>query len=250
MFAEWKDAILGNIKKYLRDNVYGPIPGIIVNVDDYESTQMVDVQLSVSRRYQNNEVMPETGCTLYGCPFVNPGIGEGGLTFPPEVGNPVLVIFGCRNMDTWKLSDGLEELAPVDSRYMSKTDAIVIPGCQTISSHITPNPDNVELRFKDNILSFRPDGTIYLSNGAASYTINPDGSTVETNGSGTKIMQASGVFNINGFVINTDGSASSPVSVTAPTVSGTSSLLASGAEVVSHTHGGVDSGTSNTDPLS
>lgn len=80
------------------------------------------------------------------------------------------------------------------------------------------------------------DGTIKIENDSVSYTLNPDGSTIETNGSGTKTMAADGTVNINGFVINPDGSASSPVSVTAPTTIATNSLTVAGKEMKDHTH--------------
>lgn len=86
------------------------------------------------------------------------------------------------------------------------------------------------------------DGTIKIENDSVSYTLNPDGSTIETNGSGTKTMAADGTVNINGFIINPDGSASSPVSVTAPLVNGTTNVTFGGISGVEHVHPqGVDS---------
>lgn len=266
MLVDQVDAILGVIKKYLRDNVYAPIPGVVVNVDDYEEKQTVDVRIAIPRIYLDGHVVPESSNTIHGCPFINPGAGGGVDTYPVKVGDPVLLVFGMRDTDNWKLSDGSDELPPASSRYCNISDAIAIPGLSTIHTHLNPHPDNAEKKFGDCLLSMRPNGdivltnskgtlellndeTIRLSNSSASYTINPDGSTVETNGSGTKTLASSGVFNINGFIINTDGSVSSPVSVTAPTINGTSSVLAAGDEVVNHVHGGVDPGTSNTGPL-
>lgn len=80
------------------------------------------------------------------------------------------------------------------------------------------------------------DGTIKIENDSVSYTLNPDGSTIETNGSGTKTMATDGTVNINGFIINPDGSASSPVGVTAPIVAAQSSLTKASVEVADQEH--------------
>lgn len=80
------------------------------------------------------------------------------------------------------------------------------------------------------------DGTILISNDSASYVIKPDGTTIETNGAGTKTMSPDGTVNINGFIINPDGSASSPVSVTAPIVNGTTNVIFKGISGTGHSH--------------
>jgi hypothetical protein len=47
---------------------------------------------------------------------------------------------------------------------------------------------------------------------------------------------ASGGIDLNGFIINADGSASSPVSVTTPSVVASSSLTVAGKEMDQHEH--------------
>jgi len=74
------------------------------------------------------------------------------------------------------------------------------------------------------------DGTIKIENDAVSYTLKPDGTTIETNGSGTKTMSPDGTVNINGFIINPDGSVVSPVAVSAP------SVVVNGKEMDGHDH--------------
>lgn len=78
--------------------------------------------------------------------------------------------------------------------------------------------------------------------------LKADGTAVIDNENGSITLLASGVVNINGFIINTDGSAESPVSVTAPTIDGTSSVQAAGKELVDHTHAG--SPTAPSGPVS
>ncbi len=88
-----------------------------------------------------------------------------------------------------------------------------------------------------------PDGSWVETNGAYSKSVNADGSYTETNGAYTKTVDASGamtqtgqVFNLNGFIINPDGSATSPVSVGAPTLAAGSSLTVAGKEQSGHSH--------------
>ena len=81
-----------------------------------------------------------------------------------------------------------------------------------------------------------PDGSWVETNGAYSKSVNADGSYEETNGNYNKSVATSGLVNINGFIINPDGSATSPVSVGAPVLSGTSSLTVAGKEQKDHVH--------------
>lgn len=91
--------------------------------------------------------------------------------------------------------------------------------------------------------TINPDGSFVETNGSYSKSVNADGSWSETNGAYTQSVEASGamtqtgqVFNLNGFIINPDGSATSPVSVGAPTVNGTTSLTVAGKEQNGHVH--------------
>lgn len=85
------------------------------------------------------------------------------------------------------------------------------------------------------------DGTIKIENDSVSYTLNPDGSTIETNGSGTKTMAADGTVNINGFIIAPDGAVESPVSITSP------SVIADGKELAGHKHPQENDSAGNTE---
>ena len=80
------------------------------------------------------------------------------------------------------------------------------------------------------------DGSFTESNDTYSKSVSDDGSFTETNGAYTKTVATSGEVNINGFVIGPDGSASSPVSVTAPNIEGTSSVIVAGKELKDHKH--------------
>jgi len=97
-------------------------------------------------------------------------------------------------------------------------------------------------------LHLKKDGTAVLNNAEVTVEMKPSGEVNTQNASGFYKLLASGVVDINGFIINTDGSAESPVSVTAPAIDGTSSVQAAGKELVDHTHAG--SPTAPSGPVS
>lgn len=85
-------------------------------------------------------------------------------------------------------------------------------------------------------LHLKKDGTAVLNNAEATVEMKPSGEVSTQNANGFYKLLDSGVVDINGFTIATDGSAESPVSVTAPAISGTSSVKAAGKELAGHVH--------------
>ena len=104
-------------------------------------------------------------------------------------------------------------------------------------SHVYQKKDGTIIIANDSYSKvINPDGSFVENNGTYSKSVNADGSFTETNGLYTKTVATSGEVNINGFTIGPDGAASSPVSVTAPTLNGTNSLIVAGKEQKDHKH--------------
>ena len=97
------------------------------------------------------------------------------------------------------------------------------------------------------------DGTAIVSNDNGSVTLRPDGGTiVETpestfdaaadgsitgdNGNGSFELQAGGDFVVNGVTIDTSGNVTSPATITAPNLVGSTSVQANGKELAGHDH--------------
>lgn len=97
------------------------------------------------------------------------------------------------------------------------------------------------------------DGTAVVSNDNGSVTLRPDGGTVVTtpestfdaaadgsitgdNGNGSFQLQAGGDFLVNGVTIDTSGNITSPATITAPNVAGSTSMQAAGKELAGHDH--------------
>lgn len=87
------------------------------------------------------------------------------------------------------------------------------PGDKRIYARAGNGDQVVELWLKN-------DGSAIIDNEAGTFTLNPDGSFIMTNGAGTMTLQTSGEFNINGFIIKTNGDA----------------VTASGVSLSNHTH--------------
>jgi hypothetical protein len=85
-------------------------------------------------------------------------------------------------------------------------------------------------------LHLKKDGSAILSNANGSTELKQTGEVNTQNANGFYKLLASGVVDINGFTIATDGSAVSPVSVTAPTVAAGTSLTKAGVEVADQDH--------------
>lgn len=97
------------------------------------------------------------------------------------------------------------------------------------------------------------DGTAIVSNDNGSVTLRPDGGTItETpestfdaaadgsikgdNGNGSFELAAGGDFLVNGVTIDTSGNITSPATITAPNVVGSTSVVAAGKELAGHLH--------------
>ena len=142
-------------------------------------------------------------------PVMFPRGGGCSLTFPVNKGDECLVIFADRSIDFWWQSGGIQE--PVDDRMHDLSDAFCIVGPQSQAKKISGiSTSEVELRSDD---------------GGTKLSLNP--SSGEINGT------APGGFNLNGLKILPDGRLQ----------------LVDGSIVDKHTHGGVESGGSSTDPL-
>lgn len=174
-----KDILISLISKYVRDNVFTCLPAKVISVSEYQSRQCVDVIPLVSRLYTEGQVLGNKGNILYKVPVVNMSGGGGSITVPIKTNDNVLLIFGMRDLDSFKLSNGTQESIPGTSRNHSLNDAIAFTGLGTLTNNSNPNPNNLEIKFGDSIISLRPDGTIYID---AETTVVVNGATVTSNG--------------------------------------------------------------------
>ncbi|MXF49441.1 hypothetical protein GR294_23385 [Raoultella sp. Lac2] len=185
------------------------IPGIIQSFDPDAVTAVVQPAIKGAEQDESGTEVSVSLPLLVDVPVVFPRGGGCTLTFPVKAGDECLVIFADRCIDFWWQSGGIQE--PVDGRMHDLSDAFCIVGPQSQAKKISGiSTSAVELRSDD--------GSTKLSLNPASGAIN-----------GT----APGGFNLNGLKILPDGRLQ----------------LVDGSIVDKHTHGGVESGGSNTAPL-
>lgn len=121
MFQELMNASF----EYQTNNFYTAMPGVVVVVRNNLEQLSVDVQPSVNIR--NYDGTTETRPVVLNVPVQMPSSSTAALTFPVNVGDPVLLVYAMRSLDTWKRGSGTP-LVPNDLRKFDKRDCIAIPG--------------------------------------------------------------------------------------------------------------------------
>ncbi|SAI96087.1 Gp138 family membrane-puncturing spike protein [Klebsiella aerogenes] len=196
-------------RKDLKEQIRVALPGIIQSFDPDSVTAVVQPAIRYVERDNDGATETQDYPLLTDVPVIFPRGGGCTLTFPVKEGDECLVIFGDRCIDFWWQSGGIQE--PVDDRMHDLSDAFCIVGPQSQAKKISGiSTSSVELRSDD---------------GGTKLSLNP--SSGEINGT------APGGFNLNGLKILPDGRLQ----------------LVDGSIVDKHTHGGVESGGSSTDPL-
>lgn len=153
------DSVLNMIKSVLA-GVHTAMPG---SIEAYEhSTQKARVKPMLKRGYVDGTFTSFP--VISEVPVVFPSCGGASLTFPVNIGDPVLLIFSERTMDNWLVS-GKESTSQVE-RQFSINDAIAIPGLLPFSSGSqSSNNTDVELTFNNQKIILKPNGNIELGVG-------------------------------------------------------------------------------------
>lgn len=200
------------------------IPGHIVGFD--ESSQLAQVQIGIKVQDTNGDYH-DPG-TIIECPVHFQGGSEWFITNEIQSGAEGVIMFSQRCITGWLQTGGIAN-NPI-ARFHDMDDAIFIPGVRSAKTAISSfDNDGIEIRNSDN------DVFVKLKN---------DKSISVGNGAGWIYLLPTGEVNINGVIISTDGSVTAPATVTAPTVSATTSLTVAGQEMSNHGH---DAGSYNVD---
>lgn len=185
------------------------LPGIVQSFDPDAVTAVVQPAIRSVETDNDGNRVTKNYPLLVDVPVIFPRGGGCTLTFPVKAGDECLVIFADRCIDFWWQNGGVQE--SVDDRVHDLSDAFCIVGPQSQVQKISGiSTSAVELRSDD---------------GGTKLSLNPSSGAI----SGT----APGGFNLNGLKILPDGRLQ----------------LVDGSIVDKHTHGGVESGGSNTKPL-
>lgn len=204
--------IFREIAKDLGTSIAGHI--LAFDVD----TQLAQVQIGVSSRdRKGSEIIPDP---IIECPVHFSGGGDWSFEHKLVAGDEGLIIFSQRCLDGWIQTGGVAN-NPI-ARFHDKQDACFIPGVRSKPNAIKD--------FKNNGIRLRnADASVY-------HWLKDDGSIESVNGAGYVKLLSSGVVDINGFLVQPTGAATSPVSVGAPTIAAETSLTVADKEMNQHKH--------------
>ena len=110
---------------YQTNNLYTAAPGVVVAVRNNLEELSVDVQPTVN--ILNKDKTTKERPVVLNVPVQMPSSSTAALTFPINVGDPVLLIYSMRSLDVWKRSEG-KPTVPSDNRKFDKRDCFAIPG--------------------------------------------------------------------------------------------------------------------------
>lgn len=211
-----KELVQDVLSEFTREDLLVGIPARVVNVDLYESQQVVDVKPVINDVYEDEDIVKSP---ILKCIFVKiPNGGGFSIKLPVSVGDLVTLHYAHRDISDWLDTDGTDINNPIGFTPELR-DCWITHGFGTRFSHQSPSQ------------------TDFIISGAnTTITITPSGEmSVVTTGSAT--LDAA------------DYTIDCPVTMTETLVVQGNSLTVGGQEVFSHVHGGVTSGGSSTAPL-
>tara|TARA_R110000851_G_scaffold99115_2_gene214007 strand:- start:2675 stop:3457 length:783 start_codon:yes stop_codon:yes gene_type:complete len=189
---------------------------------------------------------------IEGLPVFTAGAGDKFISFPVVVGD-IGWLDAC-DRDISLFLQSYENAEPPTNRMHSFSDARFTPDIMTNITVAEEDATAMVIQTRDGTVKIAVDNDeIRIKNNDASVIMGADSIDVATSSVTINITAdavtgvAPGGFDLNGFTIDASGAAVSPVSVTAPTVAGVTSLTAAGKEMAGHTHAG--SATAPTGPI-
>lgn len=237
---EQADARLaGSIMSSLRVSM----PGIVQSFDPGTVTAVVQPAIKGYEPDSNGVNQSTILPLLVDVPVVFPRGGGCTLTFPVKAGDECLVIFADRCIDFWWQNGGMQE--PVDDRVHDLSDAFCIVGPQSQVQKISGiSTGAAQLRSDD---------------GSTFFELNPSTQKIKIVAPGgldviTPMADFSDKVTIHGLLTWMGGMIGSIASGVASTITGAvefiGSVKANGKTIDNtHTHGGVQRGSSNTDEV-
>ena len=241
-----KDFVDACIDAKLRSSVYTMLPGVITKVNKYADKQVVNVRPTIGRLFIDGKYKepPE----ILNAHIIMPSAGGGLLSFPVKEGDPCEIRFSMRDIDNWSLSDGSKDQKPTTTRHYALTDAIVTPGLYTQSGHLSPDPDNVVLKFAGSKIQMEPDGDVRVETTKDLTAIVTGNAVVTTGGDTTVNATGAATVSAGGDITLVSQSDINITASGAINLSSTSLTHNSVNVSSNHQHSGITPGGSNSGP--
>lgn len=178
---------------------------------------------------------------LVDIPVIFPRGGGCTLTFPVKAGDECLLIFADRCIDFWWQNGGVQK--PVDLRMHDLSDAFAIVGPQSQAHKISGISTNAAQLRTD-------DGAAFVEVAAGhAITVKTPGKLTASADGGTEITSPTIVLNgnvtINGNLSQGMGASGGSATMHGP-VTVINDVTAGGKSLMTHTHGGVQTGSGST----
>jgi len=149
------DSHIERFKNNLNTQTVGKVTKVNY-IDDY--IESVTVKPFVNTVYKDGLVMEKASC--YRVPLIFPSCGGGIMSFPVEVGDPVLLMF-CHEdiedyMDTGSLSN------PSTLRKFTSNDVVAIPCLYPFRESLKPSKDKFQIKYKGASISIDSEGSVTI----------------------------------------------------------------------------------------
>lgn len=227
------------LRDIVNDNlleVHTALPAKIISVDYGAKT--VTVAPLVKNRTGTGKVSDYP--ILRDVPIVLMGGGQSRMSFPFQIGDVGVVQFSERDTSSFHQSTGEDASDPFLTKPLGLYPLAFIPKIGTATDTGDPiDNEKIVLTNVDSRVELSPDGTVLISNPSGSATLDSSGNWVIKDGSGGEISLSNGnltvkgqTINLNGLIINENGQLTD----------------GQGLSLNQHTHGGVQSGSSETLP--
>lgn len=155
----------------LKNTVYTSIPAKVTKVNKEGGAIH-----SVSAKPVNDKLWRDglllTRKPIHNIPLVFPSGGGGVLSFPVKEDDYVLLLFSQEDIDNF-LVQGNDSGKPNTLRKFSLTDAIAIPCVYPLGNDLKPSQDDVELKFNDNKITLKKDGSVKVETASTISVSNP-----------------------------------------------------------------------------
>lgn len=127
--------VINDFIDYRMQDRYTAIPAVVLTVINNGNQMTVNVQPLISIANRDGTVTDQA--TILNVPLQQPASSKGGMLFPVNVGDNVMLVFSMRGIDTWKYGQGAPAPAS-DYRMFSKMDCIAIPCIYPVAKSVAP----------------------------------------------------------------------------------------------------------------
>jgi hypothetical protein len=182
------------IEKWFKGKLFTNIPARVMNVDNYESQCVIDVQPIIA------DIRPEDNLVdkfplITDVPVLLPSGGGAIVSVPIQVGDIVQLEVNMRNIENWVEGSTDDIILPNDSRMFHLSDCVAKPCLYSKVNNLNPNPNDLELRFMNSIVRLKSDGNITISTGGN--IIVEEAINIDITNSGTTTLTSGGLVKVD-----------------------------------------------------